>query len=305
MSMSEHLAGEPDFFAMNKFLYFVREREHVRRMKEEGADAPWTEDKILQEYRFCNIRRRDDRVSDWLIKNWYEPYKKSPLLWFMPVVARWINWPPTLAQMLSHDAWEQDELHEDWFKSLGAEIDYIVASGGKAWTSAYMITARTITGNRGKGDWIAMSTLYPIWINRHKFEAFFKKPDHMRTIRGAIDLFKGHFNFGTFMAGQVVADWTYTPLLSRAPDLFKYAPIGPGSTRGLNRLYGRGLDKPIKQDQFNAELIYARDSIKALDLGGRWLTLHDVQNCFCEYDKYCRLENGGKVRSKYQPETRY
>jgi len=304
---TEYLAGEPIPEIMSKLLYFVNERETVRINRELGKSYPWTEDKILQEYRFCNMRRRDDRVSDWLIRNLYAPYKDHPLLWMMPVVARWINWPPTIAMMLQHDAWEQDELHDDWFYALGDEIDDIVLSGGKAWTGAYMITARTIPDGRGKGNWIANSTLKPVWQNRKKFEEFFSRAPQYRTVEEAISLFKGQFNHGTFMAGQIVADWTYTHLLDQAPDLYTYAPIGPGSTRGLNRLYDRGLEKPIKQEQFNAELIHVLSEINKLVvfLGGQRLTLHDCQNAMCETDKFLRLENGGRVRAKYQPEVRY
>jgi hypothetical protein len=288
----------------NRYVYFVLEREHIRTEKEAGAPAPWSEDDILNTYKFCNMRRADDRVSRWLIDNWYGPYRDYSLLWFMPIVARWINWPPTLDLMLQHDAWEQDTLHGDWFDALGAEIDHRVQSGEKAWTGAYLITARTLPEGRTKGDWIANSTLKNAWFHRDKFNAFFQRKPEYRTVEEAMGLFKGMFNFGTFMAGQVVADWTYTHLLCHAPDLYTFAPIGPGSTRGLNRLFGRGLDKPIKQAQFNSELIACRNELsKYMDVSK--FTLHDIQNTFCEFDKYCRLINGGQVRSKYTPETRF
>ena len=34
-----------------------------------GESAPWTEDEILQEYKFCNSYRVNDRVSQYLLKN--------------------------------------------------------------------------------------------------------------------------------------------------------------------------------------------------------------------------------------------
>jgi hypothetical protein len=301
---TDNLAGEPDFFAMNKYRHFVTERESIRLKREAGEEAPWTEDEILQTYKFCNMRRRDDRVSKWIIQNMLAPYKESPVMWFMPVVARWINWPPTLAATLKSEAWEVSELTDKWFNALGDQIDSIVAAGGKAWTGAYMITARTIPPGMSKGHWVANYTLKPIWRQRDRFENFFCRAPQHRTVEEAIKMFDNQFNFGTFMAGQVVADWTYTHLLDRAPDLKTYAPIGPGSTRGLNRLYGRKLEQRIPQEQFNAELMNAMSQLsKVMDVSS--FTLHDIQNTFCEYDKYLRVENGGKARTKYQPETRF
>jgi hypothetical protein len=286
---------------MNKLRYFVQEREFVRLEKLDGAPAPWTEDALLQKYRFCNVRRRDDRVSKWLIKNWYDPYRNSSRLWFMAVVARWINWPPMLDKLT--DLFKASELSDRWFDNLGDLIDETVQSGGKAWTGAYMITARAIPDGRGKGSWISHSTLKPIWLHREKFDHFFSLPVEARGVQSAMSLFKGEFNHGTFMSGQIVADWTYTPLLDRAPDLYTYAPIGPGSSRGLNRLYGRELDKSIKQEQFNAELQHVRANLPAHIAYN--LSLHCTQNCMCEFDKYIRLEHGGRTRANYQPETRF
>jgi hypothetical protein len=36
------------------------------------------------------------------------------------------------------------------------------------------------------------------------------------------------------------------------------------------------------------------------------MTLHDIQNCMCEYSKYCRTMLGeGKPKTTYQPETEF
>lgn len=302
--MFDNLAGLPDPDALKQYVYFVTERENIRRAKEAGIPAPWTFDPILQTYKFCNMRRVDDRVSRWLVQNLYTPYAGSPLLWFMPVVARWVNWPPTLAVGLERGAWNAAELDEAWFRALGTEIDNRVRAGEKAWTGAYMVTARRIPAGLSKGEWLALSTFRPIWEQRERFQQFFEQPTELRTVEDALGLFKGAYNFGTFMAGQIVADWTYTALLDRAPDLKTYAPIGPGSTRGLNRLFGRALEKPIRQAQFNDELQLALQNLDtAVDTDA--FTLHDVQNTFCEFDKYSRAMNGGRPRANYQPETRF
>ena len=51
------------------YWYFAAERQSIFEKKKQGLMAPWTEDKILQEYKFCNSYRVNDRVSQYLLKN--------------------------------------------------------------------------------------------------------------------------------------------------------------------------------------------------------------------------------------------
>lgn len=44
-------------------LNFIAERERIRIKKEAGQPWPWTNDPILRDYKFCCVRREDDRVT--------------------------------------------------------------------------------------------------------------------------------------------------------------------------------------------------------------------------------------------------
>ena len=114
------------------------------------------------------------------------------------------------------------------------------------------------------------------------------------------------YGWNTFLAGQVAADLTYYPQeLGLAEDLYEWAPMGPGSSRGLNRLLGRPLNKSWEQSEFNAALRNIRIDISE-HVGLEDLTLHDVQNCMCELDKMWRVLSGeGAPRSIYVPERAY
>ena len=284
-----------------KLIYWIEEREHIREAKERGEPAPWTDNEILQQYKFCNVCRRDDRVSAWLIENVYKPNERHPLLWFMAVCARWINWPPAIQELMEKGAWPNL-----WFDAerFGAVVDERVKRGEKAWTGAYMITARTLPPGEGKGDWIARSTLQPLYERRVEFKHFFKQPS--RTVYAAVQKFNGAFNFGSFMTHQVTSDWTYTPLLDKAADIMTYAGVGPGSSRGMNWLHDRAKDQILHQNQFLEELIELREKlIQEISWVETVIDGQSLQSCLCELDKYTRLENGGKVRAKYTPETRF
>jgi hypothetical protein len=68
--------------------YWVREREEIRRRKDSGhPPKSWTTDEILLTYRFCNVRREDDRVTIWVRKNIRERFAGHPHLWFMLCIA--------------------------------------------------------------------------------------------------------------------------------------------------------------------------------------------------------------------------
>lgn len=49
------------------YWYFACERQNIFWKKLNGDVAPWTEDKILQTFKFCNSYRVNDRVSQYLL----------------------------------------------------------------------------------------------------------------------------------------------------------------------------------------------------------------------------------------------
>jgi hypothetical protein len=44
-----------------RFFAYARERYWIKLRRDQGLPAPWTTDPILQQYRFCNVFRADDR----------------------------------------------------------------------------------------------------------------------------------------------------------------------------------------------------------------------------------------------------
>lgn len=262
-------------------LYWMDERNAIRYRKESHFPKPWSKDPILQQFKFCNVRREDDRVTKWLAQNW-----RSRKYWdepnFVPAIifARTINWPATLAELDFPHTWDPDRYL--------AVMDEIQAAGKKVYTGAYMITAGP-TGVR-KNKWVIDNADY-----------YFKKP----PVLPEASIQKSWENIvaakypcvGPFIAGQVIADLKHTPHLNGADDWYTWAAVGPGSARGLNRLYGRPLSFSVTQDSGLKEM---REVKKQLPLRWQELCLQDLQNCLCEFDKYQRVKLGqGKPRSSY------
>lgn len=288
---------------IRQLAYFVSERENIfyNKLIDPEQKRPWTEDEILRKYRFCNIHRKDDRVSAWIVNNVIDQYLDHEWLWIMLCIARYINWPPTIQALMDKGEWPVESFSATAFSSV---IDARMKRGLKTWTGAYLITGRNIPKGMSKGYFIAKNMLEPLFSNKEIPHYLTHTKPEDRSIEELLALFKGIYGWGTFMAGQAVADMTYCHLLKDAKDLYSFAPIGPGSTRGLNRIYGRSLEQVAHQDSFNEELMETLEMAKSwatIDLST--LTLHDWQNCMCEFDKYMRASNGGRPRANYSPET--
>lgn len=126
---------QPDYAPL---FYWVREREQIRIRKETGAPQPWTLDPILGEWRFCNVRREDDLVTVWVRDNIRKPYAGHPYLWLMLCLARQINWPETLTEMIDFKRWPEDESFDP--AGITELLNSRKNAGQKIYTGAYMIS---------------------------------------------------------------------------------------------------------------------------------------------------------------------
>ncbi len=113
----------------------------------------------------------------------------------------------------------------------------------------------------------------------------------------------GWVGWGPFMAGQVVADLRWTRYLAGAADVGRWAPVGIGSARGLNRLAQRPVNRQLRQEPGLDEMRQVQALVNAATAA--WvppIELHDIQNCLCETDKYLRVQTGeGRPRAQYVP----
>jgi alpha-glutamyl/putrescinyl thymine pyrophosphorylase clade 1 len=285
MSIEDLRADHPD--PRRRLVYWVAERERIRIKKEGGAPRPWTDDPILRDGRFCNVRREHDRVSRW-IADWLAPHADDLDLWFAIVVARFINWPPALAEI---------DWPLPWYPGRFAEVLQARMNLGKVtFGPAY----RTPVGGEGtqKAPHLAQ-LLDRMWTRR---EGLRLRPGetlaswHARLMRCD--------GLGSFLAGQVIADAKYFEPARSAPDWMDFAVPGPGSERGLNRAFERPVTAKWIGAQWRAMFDKLHEAITpALDaLGIKELQAQDLQNCLCEHDKFERVRLGeGKLKQRYVP----
>jgi hypothetical protein len=269
--------------------YWVREREEIRVHKERGDARPWTSDEILSAYRFCNVRREDDRGTVWIRQNIRERFADHPLLWLMLCIGRQINWPDTLEDLINACAWPSESDFDP--REIAVILNSRKAMGHKIYTGAYMISAPATKG-ADKQAYIAETVIGALWRRREHF------PTLNVTLRRVHEWISASNGWGTFMAYQAVVDMRFTKLLAGAPDVDSWAAAGPGTIRGLNRLHGRAVDYGLSQGQALVEMraIYKVAQAET----GVAMDFSDVPNILCETDKYLRVKLGqGKPRALY------
>lgn len=274
--------------------HWVKERELIRiRKEEERLPEPWTKDLILRTYRFCNVRREDDRVTRWIRDHIRKPFKDHQHLWFMLCIARQINWPPTLLRLIL-ETWPTSNRFD--VRRIGEVLNDVGNMGNKIYTGAYMIAAPAEKG-ADKQRYMATEVLGGQWKRRAFFEKWFSKS---RSLNETHQLLMEVNGWGKFMAYQAIVDMRFTRLLQFAPDRRSWAAAGPGTLRGLNRVYGRDVDYRLSQEQALEEMRVIYSLIEGQT--GVPMDFSDVPNILCETDKYLRVTlNEGKPRSLYRP----
>jgi len=267
--------------AAERLLAFAEERHRIYLRRAEGGPGPWTEDPILRKFRFCNIYRELDTVTDWLRREWREPHSDDPDLWHALVVARHMNNIPLLSALGGPVLpWDPER-----YESVCATQQ---ARGGQVFGAAYMIGTRH-TGS--KADYLSRMVFTPLWEARERLRPL--PGDTLTGFHMSLGLFYG---LASFMSAQVVADLKYaegSPLRTAA-DWHSFCASGPGSRKGLNRLLGRPPRTPMREDDFRLRVTELRELMlpRFRELGWEEPHAQDVQNMLCEADKYIRAQTG-------------
>lgn len=276
----------------NDLFAFIKERHTIYERRAHGAPKPWTQDPILQRYRFCNVYRELDTVTEWIAKHWRKPHAKDPNLWFAMAVARLVNWPDTLAEMGYPEG-------DNFLKPNGPFIQAIKARqarGEKTFSGAYIVATQGAFGP--KADHLAKNVLGPMWTHQHIVQDV-PINQGLQGLSRALSTFSG---FAGFLSGQVVADVKYTPTWRKAPDWWTFAISGPGSRRGLARVADMPVDHRWREDDWKNTLNLLAGRLEPLveRIGMPRLHNQDLQNCLCEFDKYERTRLGqGRPRATY------
>lgn len=283
--------------------YWMSERQAIWQRRVGGQPKPWTADPILQRFRFCNVFRELDTVTVWIKENIRDPFVHHEHLWFMLAIARYINHPPTLAELiLTPGAWPRAAFSPE---RMTAVLDARKARGDQVYTGAYMIRAES----NPKAPWfkwskqryVAEVVLGRLWEDRN---AISNQLTNCRSLQAAWVLLTKtprYVGWGPFMTYEWVTDLRWTRYLWNATDTMTWANAGPGALRGLRRLLT--TDGKLHPTQLNPVLsmrLLLERAPTQLPPGFPNLEMRDIEHSLCEMDKYLRVyHKEGKPRSSY------
>lgn len=269
-------------------------REKLRLTKESGAPWPWSDDSILNTYKFTNVKREHDRTTQWMRKHWTHPNEDRPHgeIIFNCALFRYFG----TSEFAKAVGWQVN-----WTAS--SIIDIAVkrfADKERVFTGAYIIP--TLGKSAPKHEVVCNDVLTPLWTLKDDLASLAQDTQSWERVGRRMMSMPGFGGTG-FMTKEVLQDVLHTPVLWNAKDRNTWCPAGPGARRGLNRLYGRALAARITEEHLLAEMIslFAKAPFCLPDFMPE-LELHDIQFQLCEFDKYERARLGqGRPRSKYRP----
>lgn len=275
---------------LQSFFEYVQERYRIYLRRKAGEPKPWTTDPILQEYRFCNVMREDDKVTVWF----REKYRQWPYATpFGCVAFRFFNRIQTGELLVHH------QLLSKWDPKLAKRA---LSSLTPLVGAAYIINTSGWPG-RSKLEGI-IEILNPVWeahmAGRLNVSGYSLQQAHERLTE---------FSYvGSFMAYEAVTDLRHTRYLKLAPDINTWAAAGPGAARGLARI----CELPLNTFSYSnpkgqaAMLPLMREILEASKQPKFWPSkwpkweMREVEHSLCEFDKHQRAKLGeGKPKQRY------
>ncbi len=279
----------------SQMVYWIKERDNIRIKKEAGELAPWSTEKVMQETYFCNVNREDDNVTKWIRDNWKygtsiddfgDEIPTETSYDFAMIVARIFNLPVTLNMLMQPI---DDNLYL-WLQNAKDILQHRHDKGQKIWNGAYIIST-----NGRKID-----------KRTHCLELLEKVAEAPQITHNCQTLKEAHTELmkvdglASFLAAQVVADLKNSeghPLQS-APDWKTFSAFGPGSLRGLEWFWEEKVTAKNYEEKIQAAYDILEYELPESILN--ILCMQNLQNCFCEYDKFMRVDLGtGRSKRKY------
>ncbi len=286
------------------YWYFANERQNIFIKKLNGDTPPWTNDPILKTYKFCNSYRVNDRVSQYLLKNVIyngKTYKDEDML-FRIILFKLFNKESTWELLLKE--FKDITLSTFDMKEYSKVLTNAINNNIKIYNDAYISCATKAFGYDRKHD-NHLALLNKMFIIDKVQDKILK----CTNMEQAFKIIKSYPLIGNFMAYQLITDINYSDIVDWKEDEFTVA--GPGSLRGIKKCV---IDKEKLSNEDIIKYMYnhQEEEFKRLNLdfktiGNRKLQLIDIQNIFCELDKYCREKvpslksNRTKIKKKYTP----
>lgn len=270
---------------------FAAERHAMYERRLAGNPHPWTESLILKTYRFTNVFRAADRVSQYLISEvqYREDRSQAPAeLVFRTLLFKIFNRIDTwtyLEDRLGPMSWQSADLN-----AIGLALDEAMTTGQRIYSAAYIMPPPALGHARKHMNHLAL-------IARMMDDGLAGRLQRAHSLREVYELIAPYPGLGPFLAFQYAIDLNYSNLLDFDEDDFVVA--GPGALDGIAKCFGAMASKV--PDVVIHEMVdrqtkeFQRLGLEFNGLFGRRLRPIDCQNLFCEISKFARVAHPNVV----------
>ena len=284
---------------------FAAERQNILMKRLARAAWPWTDDPILAKYKFTNVYRVTDRVSQYLVAQVIGADERDLASTMLRIL---------LFKLFNKiETWElledqHGEINARTFQAAAIKhtLDLAVAGGASIYSAAYIMPSGPADVRQTRKHWMHLLLLAGMLANRIP-EQLAAAPTMMKGFARLREI----PGFGPFLAYQYATDLAYSRHFCW--DEMEFVEPGPGARSGLAKCFEHLGDyseaETIRLVTESQDDVFERLGLQFQRLWARPLQLIDCQNIFCETDKYARVAHpempgiGGraKIKQKFVP----
>lgn len=300
---SSSIKPRPEVYDL--YWQFAAERQRIFFRRLEGCEPPWSTDPIFQSYKFCNVYRAADRVSQYLIRSViYSDSQEADEVLFRTVFFRLFNRNETWTYLKARlGAVTLETFNPAHYAQILAERH---AAGEKIFGGAFILCANKAFGfDQKHGNYLAL--LAKMFVTDKVQNQILRA----KSLEKVYQLLRSYPLIGTFMAYQIAVDLNYGAAVNFSENSFTVA--GPGAERGIRKCF-EGTGRYSTQDVIHymvdsQEAEFSRLGLDFQSLWGRPLHAIDCQGLFCEVDKYSRVahpelkSSRSRIKARFRPST--
>lgn len=281
---------------------FAAERMAIYHRRLVDPIGPWTNDPILQTYRFTNVYRASDRVSQYLIRDvqYREDRSQVPAeIFFRTILFKIFNKIETwelIERTIGPVSWQSADLNE-----ISRVLGEAMSRGVRIYNAAYIMPSPAFGFGRKHQNHLAL-------IDQMMRENLAGRVGRSKSLEQAYSEILSYPGLGRFLAFQYAIDLNYSSLLNFEEADFVVA--GPGALDGISKCFENVESSAAEHLIFwvvdQQEREFERLGLRFDGLFGRRLRPIDCQNLFCEISKYSRVAHpdvpgrSGRTRIKQQ-----
>ena len=264
---------------------FAAERQEIYFRRLANPVGPWTNDPILEDFRFTNVYRISDRVTQYLVKevqySGVRPQSRAEVF-FRTLLFKLFNRIETweaIERKLGPVGWRTTPLDR-----IVKVLDEETGRGKPVYSAAYIMPPPSLGHERKHANHVAL-------LGRMMEDRLADRLAAADSLQAAYEMILGYPGVGPFLAFQYCIDLNYSTLMDF--DEGEFVVAGPGALDGIAKCF-EGVDAESSSAVIHwvverQEEEFDRLGLRFPGLFGRRLQPIDCQNVFCEVAKYARL----------------